>query len=147
MRTVWTVPLMAMLMIAVAAGKVDAGYCGAVRLALQPTGCALEPGCGPQQCYTVLKPSRKLVFEPQQVTSYRTHFERVVEPRQVTYTRYVPEIQYREVARTVMKPVWETRTHQLAYTVMKPVWETRTKEIPYTVMKPVWETRTRTYTV
>ncbi|MGQ9769455.1 MAG: hypothetical protein ACUVQG_02765, partial [Thermogutta sp.] len=133
MRSILTVPLLAVLIIAVA-GKVEAGYCGAVRLARQPSGCALEPSGGPQQCYTVVKPTRKLVFETQQVTCYKTCFERVVEPRQVTYTRYVPEIQYREVARTVMKPVWETQARQVTYTVMKPVWETRTKEIPYTVM-------------
>ena len=94
MRTIWTVPLLAMLFVAVAAGKVDAGYCGAVRLARQPSGCALEPSCGPQQCYTVMKPHRKLVFEPQQVTCYKTCFERVVTPRQVTYTKYVPCLLY-----------------------------------------------------
>ncbi|MEJ5343198.1 MAG: hypothetical protein WHT09_16745, partial [Thermogutta sp.] len=140
MKRLGVIPLMAALLVAWSAARVEAGYCGAVRLARATTACAVDVGCAPQQCYTVLKPHRKLVYETQQITTYKTCFERVVEPRQVSYTKYVPEIQYREVARTVMKPVWETQTRQVIYTVMKPVWETRTKEICYTVMKPVWET-------
>ncbi|MGQ9606699.1 MAG: hypothetical protein ACUVTW_10895, partial [Thermogutta sp.] len=136
MRTVWSLPLVATFLVAFAAGKADAGYCGAARLAHRPAACAVDPGCVTQECHTVMRPHRKIVLEREQVTAYKTCFERVVTPRQVTYTKYVAETQYRDVAQTVMKPVWETRTRQVAYTVMKPVWETCTKEIPYTVMKP-----------
>jgi hypothetical protein len=92
-----------------------------------------------------MKTVRCIEYEQQQVTCYKTCWERVCEDRVINCVKHVPETRTKEVCYTVCKPVWETKTR--CYTVCKPVWETRTKNICYTVCKPVWETKTRCYTV
>ncbi|HJQ78425.1 MAG TPA: hypothetical protein VJ828_00650, partial [Lacipirellulaceae bacterium] len=90
-----------------------------------------------------MKTVRSIEYDQQQVTCYKTCYERVCEDRVINCVKYVPETCTRQVCYTVCKPVWETRTR--CYTVCKPVWETKTR--CYTVCKPVWETKTRCYTV
>ena len=75
--------------------------------------------------HTVMKTVRCIEYEQQEVTCYKTCWERVCEDRVINCTKYVPETRTREVCYTVCKPVWETKTR--CYTVCKPVWETKTR--------------------
>ena len=131
-------PLFAALVLALAPAESEAGLCGLARYSCCAPRCQM-------QCHTVMKTVRCVEYEQQQVTCYKTCWDRVCEDRVINCTKMVPETRTREVCYTVCKPVWEERCH--TYTVCKPVWETRTKEICYTVCKPVWETKTRCYTV
>ena len=131
-------PLVATLALAFAPMDANACWCGIARYLRCAPSCQV-------QCHTVMKTVRCVEYEQQQVTCYKTCWERVCEERVINCVKYVPETRTKEVCYTVCKPVWEERTH--TYTVCKPVWETRTKEICYTVCKPVWEERSHTYTV
>ncbi len=82
-------------------------YCGAARFRLFGQCRTAELGCCPQQCYTVMKTRRAVVYEPQCVTMYRTVHETVMENQTINCTRYVRETHYREVPYTVSRPVYE----------------------------------------
>jgi nitrogen fixation protein FixH len=132
--------LFVVLSITLMSSTVNAAYCGAARFrCFRPI--VQDYAAIRMQCGTVMRSSKKIVYDQQEYTCYRTVYDRVVTPRTVTRTQYVREMQYREMNYTVMKPVWERKTRMVNYTVMRPVYETREKT--YTVMKPVWETHTR----
>ena len=129
MKATVSVPIFAALVLAVAPTRADAGYCGAARYS-GCVPCSYNQDAG-GACCTVTKTRRRVVYDRQQVTCYKTVYDRVCEDRVINVTRYVREKRMKEVNYTVCKPVWETKTR--TYTVCKPVWETRQKEICYTV--------------
>jgi len=108
MRRFLGVPVVALLLAAITASSADAGYCGAARYwRCRATGCQDYVSCK-QQCSTVMKTCREVVYEKQQYTCYKTCYERIVEPKTINYTKMVAETCYRQVEYTVSKPVWET---------------------------------------
>src|SRR5512135_2424625 len=80
MRTALGVPVIAAVLALVMADMADASYCGAARYLRCRPVCHAESGCCPQQCYTVMKMGREIVYEQQQVTCYQTCYERVCVP-------------------------------------------------------------------
>ena len=120
--------------------SVHAGFCG-VGIS-DPT-----PRCSDyvEHCKTMTRIARKVVYQNQQITCYKTVYEKIPTAHKVTYCQYVPETRTRNVQYTVHKPVWETKTKTVAYNVSTPHWETRTKQIPYTAYVPQYEDRVRTW--
>ncbi len=130
MRKLLGVPLIAGVLLAIAASTADACYCGAARYRLfRRACCSADYAACKMQCHTVMKTCKQVVYEKQQYTCYKTCYERVCEQKSVNCVKYVPETRYRECAYTVCKPVWETRVRTCNYTVCKPVWETWYREI------------------
>ena len=125
MRIGATVPVLATLFAALVAGPAHAGYFGAARY--QSCGCAeaADYGCARQHCHVVMRTCRRIVWEKQQYTCYKTVYETVYDERTVECVKYVRETRYRECTYTVCKPVWETRYRECTFTMCKPVWETR----------------------
>jgi len=121
----------------------NATHCGAACHRLFGRSQGVDYGCSSQCCHTVMKTQRKVVFEKQHQTCYRTVYDTVMEDRTVQSTRMVRQTHCKQVPYTVCRPVYETRTRSHSYTVNRPVWETRTREIPYTINRMVWDTRTR----
>ena len=138
MKARWFAPLLAVLALLLAAVEANAGYCGCARY------CCCAPCCQ-MECHTVMKTVHCMEYEQQQITCYKTCWDRVCEEHIVNCVKYVPETRTREECYTVCKPRWETKTCN--YTVCKPCCETKTREICYTVCKPGWETKTCCYTV
>ncbi len=143
MKRVLGALLLVVGLVAGSAGSANAGYCGAgTYRACRPAACTFAGS----YC-TVMKTCQKVVYEQQQMTCYKTVYDRVPVTRRVLCTKYVPEVRQKQVAYTVCRPVWETRQKVVNYTVRKPVYETRQKQVPFTVCKPVYEQRVRNYTV
>ena len=165
----WMVALAAASMLSLVPAKAEAGFCGVARYSC----CA---PCCQMQCHTVMKTVRCIEYEQQEVTCYKTCWERVCEDRVINCVKYVPETRTERsllhglqaglgnqdpllhgVQASAGKPRparSATRcasrcweTKTRCYTVCKPVWETTDKQVCYTVCKPVWETKTRCYTV
>ena len=137
---------LAILLVAAGSLSVDtanATYCGAVSYRLWGRCQGVNYGCSPQCCHTVMKTQRKVVFEKQQQTCYRTCYDTVMQDHTIQCTRMVRKTHCKQIPYTVCRPVYETCTRTQHYTVHRPVWETRTREIPYTVNRKVWETKTR----
>lgn len=66
--------------------QAQAAWCGAASYRwCRPTACDFT-----QQCSTVMKTCRKVVYEQEQVTCYRTVLEKVAVPQRILCTRYVP---------------------------------------------------------
>ncbi len=86
-------------------------------------------GCG-QQCYTVMKTRRRVVYEQQQHTVNRTVYSTVMQDRTINSTRYVRETHNRQVPYTVSRPVRETHYRTVNYTVQRKHWETRPARFP-----------------
>ena len=108
---------------------VQAGFCGAVVC----LPCAPRNANFVDHCVTVMRTAKKVVYEKQQFTCYKTVYEKVPVARKVVSCRYIPEVRTKQVHYTVCRPVWETKQKVVTYKVSKPVWETRTKQVPYTV--------------
>ena len=153
MRLFIGVPMLTVLLAVCSANVAEAGYFGMARWrSCQP--------CCEQQCHTVMKTCKEIVYEKQQRTCYKTVYDTVYEDKQINCVKNVYETRYRDCVYTVRKPVYETRYRDVCYTVRKPVyetrtctypvcnpvWETRPKDVSYTVSKPVRATKTRTYT-
>src|SRR5688500_7708397 len=71
MKTLLGVPLAALLLAAMVASSSQAACCGAA--SYKHVGCA-DPvgyGCAKQQCHTVMKTCREVVYDKQQYTCYR----------------------------------------------------------------------------
>ena len=79
MRTALGVPLFAAILAVLAASNADASYCGAARYCRCRPECCVTTCC-PEQCHTVMKTCREVVYEQQQVTCYKTCCERVCVP-------------------------------------------------------------------
>ena len=84
MRSALGVPLVAVLLAAIAASTADASYCGAARYRRCKTACCADYTCARQQCTTVMKTCREVVYEKQQYTCYKTCYDRVCEPKTIT---------------------------------------------------------------
>ena len=144
MKRVVSVTLIAAMAILLGfASEARAAWCGAASY----RWCRPCAACFTEQYCTVMKTCRKVVYQQEQVTCYRTTFEKVAVPQRVLCTRYVPVVCQKQVPYTVCRPVYETRTKQIQYTVCKPVYQTCTKQVPYTVCEPVYETHQRQFTV
>ena len=115
------VPLVAMVLWVIAANTAEASFCGAARYRCSKRAvcCPAEYAECKQQCYTVMKTVKEVVYEKRQYTCYKTVYERVCEQKTVNVVKYVPETRYKECVYTVCKPVWETRTKEICYTVCK----------------------------
>ena len=121
--------------------SVYAGFCGV-------GACDPAPQCSDyvEHCKTITRFCRKVVYQDQQMTCYKTVYEKIPTAHKVTYCKYVPETRTKEVHYMAYKPVWETKVKTVTYNVCKPVWETKTKYVPYTVYKPQYEEKVRTWT-
>src|SRR5688500_12589594 len=91
------VPLAAVLLAALVANSVDAGYCGAAKYSLCGRGCdaGSYAGCK-QQCHTVMKTCKEVVYEKQNYTCYKTVYETVCENKVINCVKYVQETCYRD---------------------------------------------------
>ncbi|MCG8583739.1 MAG: hypothetical protein MI757_03410, partial [Pirellulales bacterium] len=89
MRLFVGVPLLTVLLAACSANVADAGYFGAARWH------RCQPLCK-QQCHTVMKTCKEIVYEKQQRTCYKTVYDTVYDEKQVNCVKYVRETHYRE---------------------------------------------------
>ena len=96
MRALLSVPMLALLLIAASVNTAQAAHCGAV--SYRNAGCCdrVDYCAEKQQCYTVMKTCRKMVYEKQQYTCYKTVYETVCEDKTVNCVKYVPETCYRD---------------------------------------------------
>src|SRR3990170_2613216 len=118
MKRLLAIPLITAALLIIAASAADACYCGAARLRCCMRECCAttEYASCKQQCYTVMKTCKEVVYEKRQYTCYKTCYERVCEQKIVNCVKYVPQTCYRECVYTVCKPVWETRVKTCTYT-------------------------------
>ena len=96
MRTLLGVPIVAVLL---AAARVEHRPRLVLwRGQLPHIGCC-EPasyGAAKQQCYTVMKTCREVVYEKQQYTCYKKCYETVYDTKTIDCCKMVPETHYRE---------------------------------------------------
>ena len=123
MKTLLGIPVMAVLMTVIAANTTQAACCGAV--SYKHVGCTdpVSYGCAKQQCHTVMKTCREVVYEKQSYTCYKNCYNTTYEDKVIDCVKNVRETHYRECSYTVCKPVYETHYRTCNYTVCKPVWE------------------------
>ena len=114
MKTLLGVPIVAVILSVVLTITAQAGYCGAARYRCCATCCDT---CGytaaKQQCHTVMRNCKQVVYEKQNYTCYKTVYETVCENKTVDCCHYVSETAYRTCEYTVCKPVWETKTREI----------------------------------
>src|SRR5947209_18202892 len=137
MKNLLIVPLLTAILAVSLAKDAAAGYCGACCYSRCAPTCGVNYCGARQQCCTVMKTCKEVVYEQQNYTCYKTCYETVCEPKTIDCVKYVSETAYRTCEYTVCKPVYETKVRTCSYTVCKPVYETKTREIQYTVCKPV----------
>jgi hypothetical protein len=70
--------------------------------------CAAPCTCCQQQCFTVMKRCKEIVYEEKECTAYQTVYEEVVEKQTVEAVKFVEETQYRCQPTTVMQPCEST---------------------------------------
>src|SRR5688572_26868870 len=103
------IPILVGLYMATTVGQADASYLGAARYKSCTSCCApTEYAACKQQCHTVMKTCREVVYEQKQYTCYKTVYEKVCEPKTIDCVNYVKEVCYRDCSYTVCKPVYET---------------------------------------
>ena len=118
MRRLFGMSVIAIAVIAMAAGVADAGArCRRATGCCVPTCCTAPAAC---ECTTVMQTCRQIVYDQQQVTCYRTCYEPVTEQKTIQCVRYVPETQYRQCTYTVCRPVYETVQQEVCQTVCRP---------------------------
>ena len=96
MRFLRGVPILAVVLVALAAKSAPAAYCGAASYSRCGCSKVVSDCCEPQQCYTVMKTCRQVVWEQEQCTSYRRVYETCYEDRVINCVKYVPETCFRE---------------------------------------------------
>ena len=144
MKNLLVVPMLAVAMAVASVREADAGWCGAACFNRCGSCCSAVDYCGcRQQCCTVMKTCKEVVYEKQDYTCYKTVYETGLREQDDRLREVRRRDRYRNCEYTVCKPVWETKTKTFDYTVCKPVYETKTKDICYTVCKPVYETKTQ----
>src|SRR5579863_4538829 len=110
MKALLGVPILAVVLAAVSAETADACWCGAAKFRCCAGCCdTISYCCTKQQCHTVMKTCKEIVYEKQNYTCYKTCYETVCEPRTIDCVKYVPETCYRQCEYTVCRPVWETK--------------------------------------
>jgi hypothetical protein len=118
MKALSRAPLVAVMLTALGWGSADASYCGAARYnCCGGGGDTASYACSKQQCHTVMKTCKEVVYERQNYTCYKTVYEPVCEERTIDCVKYVRELAYRNCEYTVCKPVYETKTRTVHYTV------------------------------
>ncbi len=105
MKALLGVPLFAVILLVVMMDTAQAGYCGAARY--RSCASAAKPRYAPckQQCHTVMRTCKEVVYEKQNYTCYKTVYEPVCENRTINCVKYVRETKYRDCCYTVCKPV------------------------------------------
>ena len=79
----WMVALAAALALTLVPDQADAGFCGAARYSC----CA---PCCQMRCHTVMKTVRCIEYDQQQVTCYKTCWDRVCEDRVINCVEVRP---------------------------------------------------------
>jgi hypothetical protein len=94
MRTRLGVSMFAVLLAAITFDTASAAYFGVASY----KNCGGEDPatycCDP--CHTVMRTRRRIVFEQQQFTRYKTVYNTVYEDKTINTVKYVPETHYRE---------------------------------------------------
>ena len=85
MRTLLGVPIVAVLLAAATLNSAQAFCCGAA--SYRNIGCCqpADYGCAKQQCYTVMKTCREVVYEQQQHTCYKKVCETVYDTKTIEW--------------------------------------------------------------
>ena len=108
MQPLTRVPLLAALFLALGVASVaDACYHGAARYRRcrrAPCCTVAASCCCDQQCYTVMKTCREVIYEEVEQTYYKTVYEEVVEKVPVEAVRYVEGTAYRCAPCTIWQP-------------------------------------------
>ncbi|MFW6170819.1 MAG: hypothetical protein ACODAD_10050, partial [Planctomycetota bacterium] len=81
MRVLLSAPIWAVLLAAASVNTSWAAYCGAVSYRNAGFCDQVDYCAAKQQCYTVNKTRREVVYEKQQYTCYKTVYETVREPK------------------------------------------------------------------
>ena len=81
MKKILGVAAGAVALAAMSAGSADACFCGAPGSTAGRVACCDTCECCPQQCSTVMKTCREVVYEQRQYTCYKTCYERVCEQK------------------------------------------------------------------
>ena len=114
MKRLIAVSMMAICMIAISANTTYAAWLGAVNY----KNCGSEKASfasAKKCCYTVMKTRRKVMFETQKYTCYKTVYEKAYEKKTINCVKYVSETHYRDCQYTVSKPVYEKRERVRKY--------------------------------
>ncbi len=88
MKALLSVPICAVLLAAASVNTAWAAYCGAV--SYRNAGCCdqVDYCDAKQRCYTVMKTCRKVVYEKQQYTCYKTVYETVCEDKTISCAQW-----------------------------------------------------------
>ena len=85
MKNLLGMPLLAVALLTVAAQSADAAYCGAARYRCCAPSCGSADYCGvKQQCHTVMKTCKEVVYEKKQYTCYRNVYKPVYETKHIS---------------------------------------------------------------
>ncbi|MDP6467809.1 MAG: hypothetical protein QF918_08725, partial [Pirellulaceae bacterium] len=81
MKSFVQVPILAAIALLVSVNTASAGYLGAASYRHCAATSPASFSCAKQQCYTVMKTCRNVVYEKQQYTCYRTAYETVYDTK------------------------------------------------------------------
>src|SRR5262245_14740416 len=101
MKRLLGVTLMAVVLAAIAAQSAHAGYCGAASFQLCCASDACNYTAARQNCYTVMKCCKEVVYEKQNYTCYKTVCCPVMEQKTIDCVKYVAETAYKTCEYTV----------------------------------------------
>ncbi len=105
MKRLLGVSLLSAVLLAIAASTASAGYCGALRHRCCKRACCEPVECTCcQQCYTVMKTCKEVVYEEREDTCYKTVFVEVVSKKKVPAVKFVPVTAYRCVCCDCAQP-------------------------------------------
>ena len=91
MKSFAQVPILAAVVLLVSVNTAAAGYLGAASYRNCVATTPASFSCAKQQCHTVMKTVREVVYEKQQYTCYRTAYETVFDTKTIDCVKYVPE--------------------------------------------------------
>src|SRR5438477_60769 len=105
MKNLLVVPLLSALLAVSLARNADAGYCGACCYSRCAPCCGVNYCGAKQQCCTVMKTCKEVVYEQQCYTCSNRKSVTETQPGTSSGSKYVSETETRECHYTVCKPV------------------------------------------
>lgn len=166
MRKLLGTPVLAIVVLLIAEGTASAGYCGVLSYRCGKRACCRQATCTccRQECHTVMKTCKEVIYEPKEVTAYKTVYEEVIDEKTVDVVKYVEEIRHRYAPTTIMQwkeseccrpapscapvkscaPVESCQQlvpvqciQKVPYTALVPVTEQKVEKVPRIVIKQV----------
>ncbi len=159
MKTLTGVVLIAAAIVAMTVETAAAGYCGATRHKCRKTQCCeTQCCCSAQECYTVMKTCREVVYEAVEKVCFDTVYEEIKETVKVPFTKYVEQTRYRMMKMECSRPqescceasgccdscgeaetcfVCEPCIRKMPYKILVPVAAEKTEEVTRVVERKI----------